>query len=128
MAIFDRYHSAVARIPAPAKWRGLKTQFVKVMADRESTLRKSFGQLKHKDLPGAYNSVLAFDFSQVQALDKRFDAAGVTSRCVALRLRGRPLVDSARIERFAEHLNQPAGLDFTPPDAFHGAAGGCCVR
>jgi hypothetical protein len=79
VAIFDRYHSAVARVPAPARWRGLKTQFVRVMAERETMLRKSFGRLKHQDLQGAYATVLTFDFAKVRALDKRFDSAGVTS-------------------------------------------------
>jgi hypothetical protein len=79
VAIFDRYHSAVARIPAPAKWRGLKAQFVKVMASREATIRTSFGQLKHNKLSAAYATVQTFDFAQVRALDRRFDAAGVTS-------------------------------------------------
>jgi hypothetical protein len=85
VAIFDRYHAAVARIPAPAKWRGLKTQFVKVMANREAGIRQAFGAVKRNDLHGAYDAVLAFDFTKVRALDKRFDAAGVTGCSIGRR-------------------------------------------
>jgi hypothetical protein len=85
VAIFDRYHAAVARIPAPAKWRGLKTQFVKVMANREAGIRKAFGAVKRNDPQGAYDAVLAFDFTKVRALDKRFDAAGVTGCSIGRR-------------------------------------------
>jgi hypothetical protein len=85
IAIFDRYHAAVARIPAPAKWRGLKTQFVKVMASREAGIRKAFGAVKQQDLQGAYDAVLAFDFAKVRSLDRRFDAAGVTGCSIGRR-------------------------------------------
>ena len=37
---------------------------------------------------------------------------------------GSPSVIIRSIERFAEHLSEAAGLDRTPPDDFHGAAGG----
>jgi hypothetical protein len=78
VAIMDRYHGAVARIPAPAKWRSLKARFVKVMAKRERSLRKTYGALKRNDVSAAWDAYLGFDWGAVQALDKRFDAAGVT--------------------------------------------------
>jgi hypothetical protein len=76
--IFAQYRGAVARIPAPAKWRGLKRQFVRVMDLRVTGFRKGSTALRHNDLAGAVNAVQTFDFAQVRKLDHRFDVAGVT--------------------------------------------------
>lgn len=84
VAIAREYRHGVQRIPAPARWRGLKSQFVSVMKMREDRLGSAFAALKHDDLAGAYDAIVAFDFAKVRKLDHRFDAVGLTS-CSILR-------------------------------------------
>jgi uncharacterized protein with HEPN domain len=74
-AIIGTYVRGISRTPAPAKWRPLKTQWVKVMKMR----KKAIHGLKSAD---SYADIVAvgatFDTKAVQTLDKRFNGAGLT--------------------------------------------------
>jgi hypothetical protein len=84
LALVKTYRHAIVRTAAPAKWRGLKAQWVRVMTVRENAmgaLVKSHKSGQTTDLVAAY---AAFDPSDVRKLDSRFDAAGLTD-CSILR-------------------------------------------
>jgi hypothetical protein len=83
LAIEQRYHAVLVRMPAPARWRGLKHQFVTVQGRRTGVVAKQTAALKRAD-PSAFAAADSGYATPRRALDERLDALGVTS-CVANR-------------------------------------------
>jgi hypothetical protein len=74
-AVVGTYTRAIARTPAPAKWRSLKTQWVKVMKMRKQAIHK----LRAADSLADYQAIAdGFDSKAVVKLDRRFNTAGLT--------------------------------------------------
>jgi hypothetical protein len=69
-AIIRQYRREIARTPAPTKWKGLKTKWVKVMTSREKAA--TTGKLS------------LIDSKAARSLDQAFDAAGLTD-CTFIR-------------------------------------------
>jgi hypothetical protein len=78
------YRHAVGKLVAPAKWRGLKRQWLAELAGEQRWFDKALGKAAHNDLAGAVATALAWDDSAARKLDHRFDAVGLTS-CSQLR-------------------------------------------
>jgi hypothetical protein len=76
--------AAVRRVPAPARWAGLKRQWLKELRYEQRTIDKTFTAARRGDLVGALATLSAFDDSAARKLDHRFDAVGLTS-CSVLR-------------------------------------------
>jgi hypothetical protein len=81
LSLAKRYHADLSRIKAPAKWRGLKAQFSKVLGNVDTTLAKQTRAVKQHDLTAFVAAYQAYDFQSDSKLDKHFDQLGVTS-CV----------------------------------------------
>jgi hypothetical protein len=81
LALAKRYHADLLRIKAPAKWRGLKTQFTGVLDNVDATLAKQVKAVKTNDLQAFIAAYDAYDWQADRKLDRHFDQLGVTS-CV----------------------------------------------
>jgi hypothetical protein len=79
VALEKRYRAVVARIPAPARWRGLKQQFLTALDDFHRPLFKQLAALKTGDLSAWAAATASYDWTSVRKLDARFNKAGVTS-------------------------------------------------
>jgi hypothetical protein len=83
VAVISTYKREIARTPAPAKWRGLKTQWVRVMTMRERAGKAWLNA--HKAGTNELNAIInAFDSADAVSLDRRFDRAGLTD-CAYIR-------------------------------------------
>ena len=71
------YRRGLARKPVPAKWRGLKAHWLRVLDMREDTLRGLTRAWDAKDTAGLYAALHGFDAADVRKLDRRFDRAGL---------------------------------------------------
>jgi hypothetical protein len=71
LGIVSTYHGIVARTPAPARWRGLKAQFVRYLAGREAQLRvvARHGQISAHRFRADHSPAAV-------ALDRSFNRAG----------------------------------------------------
>jgi hypothetical protein len=83
------YRAAVVDLAAPKQWRGLRKQWVKVMAGREALVRRAYKSAKsHHGYASvtSWNSVIATPSASLikaeRKLDARFNDAGVTSCAV----------------------------------------------
>lgn len=75
------YRALVARIPAPARWHGLKHQFLASMDSFQSALFKQADAIKRNDSAAWVRATQSFDRTATDKVDARFDKLGVTS-CV----------------------------------------------
>jgi hypothetical protein len=78
IALEKRYRAVIARIPAPARWRSLKQQFLTALDDFHRPLFKQAEALKSGDLAAWAAATRSFDWTSARKLDARFNAAGVT--------------------------------------------------
>jgi hypothetical protein len=78
------YIAAVRKLPAPARWRGLKRQWLKEMGVESKTVDHSLAAAKRGDLQTAIGVLANFDDTAARKLDHRFDEVGLTS-CSVLR-------------------------------------------
>jgi hypothetical protein len=76
--------AAIRRLAAPARWAGLKRQWLKELRYESRTIDKTFTAAKRGDLAGAIATLVAFDDAAARKLDHRFDDVGLTS-CSVLR-------------------------------------------
>lgn len=83
VADFAAYRHSVARLPAPARWRGLKQQWLTELSAGQHQLGALFAALNTTDVTGAV-AVLSAGQADARKLDHRFDAVGLTS-CSVLR-------------------------------------------
>lgn len=77
--------ASIARIKAPAKWRGLKAQILRTLDKDVATTRSMFAAGKRRD-GTAFARAYAADVAAFAALDRRFNAVGLT-HCAANRTR-----------------------------------------
>jgi hypothetical protein len=82
--IYDRYGKGIARTAAPARWRGLRKQFVAHLARQEKTLRSARQLAAHNHLTAASLNAAAGGELAAATLNKRFDTLALTS-CSATR-------------------------------------------
>jgi hypothetical protein len=82
--VLGDYALAVKKLPAPARWRGLKRQWLRELAGERRLAAKTLGKVRGDDLAGAIAGLAAWDQTAARKLDQRFDAAGLTS-CSVLR-------------------------------------------
>jgi hypothetical protein len=74
-ALIGSYLHGISRTPAPAKWRPLKSEWVKVMKMRKRTMHG----LRSVDSYAEFVALSAtWDVKAVRKLDKQFNAAGLT--------------------------------------------------
>jgi hypothetical protein len=78
VALQKSYRGKVAGLPAPAEWRGLKAHWLRVMAVDERTVAAAAKAYKSGDATAFTAALSALDSRDARALDRRFDAAGVT--------------------------------------------------
>jgi hypothetical protein len=83
VALEHRYGALLSRIPAPARFRALKGQFVTVQGRLTSVITEKVAALKHAD-PRAFDAADSGYWGPRRALDAKLDKLGVTS-CVANR-------------------------------------------
>ncbi len=83
VALEHRYGALLSRIPAPARFRVLKHQFVTVQGRLTAVITKKVAALKHAD-PQAFYAADSGYWGPRRALDAKLDKLGVTS-CVANR-------------------------------------------
>jgi hypothetical protein len=77
-AVAKNYASAVARIPAPAKWRGLKSEWVKV-TKADSRGLATLVQAGKEGKASKWNAGIAqLQANDWRAVDRRFNDAGLT--------------------------------------------------
>jgi hypothetical protein len=81
LALAKRYHADLLRMKAPAKWRGLKSQFTRVLGNVDTSLAKQIKAVKANDLQAYVAAYDAYDWQADRKLDQRFDQLGVTG-CV----------------------------------------------
>jgi hypothetical protein len=75
-------HAAVRNLAAPAKWRGMRKQWLKVVAAHDRFMTKTYKAAKKSKHPvSTWNGALVAGDSlrQLRKLDARFNDAGVTS-------------------------------------------------
>jgi hypothetical protein len=81
VSLEKRYRALFARIAAPARWRGLKRQYLAALGDYQRTLFKQAAAIKQGDHAAWISATLSFDPASSRKVDARFDKLGVTS-CV----------------------------------------------
>jgi hypothetical protein len=86
VAIGRKYARAVDSTPAPAQWKGLKAQWEKTIVTDLGLAKIMVESVKTENLFGVLFASMGFDLTEnaKDKLDRRFDAAGVTS-CVSHR-------------------------------------------
>ena len=83
VAIGREYRRAVLSTPAPAKWKGLKAQWLRTIVVDDAFATLMVESIKTENLFGVLVASMGLDLTgEAKAkLDRRFDDAGVTA-CV----------------------------------------------
>jgi hypothetical protein len=78
IAIVRKYRGQIARLAAPAKWRGLKAAWLKGMKRDEAVLNARLKAIKSGKKGDAQAARALFEANDWSAVDRRFNQAGLT--------------------------------------------------
>jgi hypothetical protein len=85
LTVAGKERRSIARIAAPAKWRGLKAQMLRVRAVQITGARRAYRLVRRGKVASA-TTALETNSAEFAALDRRFNAVGLTA-CASNRTR-----------------------------------------